>query len=296
MDLASWRKHIGYAVKNEGQWWGVCNEDGYPIYELVGKGTFPQSHLVASSAELNVRVQDGDRVLRDLVGDKLGEMDEDGRLVPASGPTRLLVLVRDGERQVATITHTVAAGKTAPSELTIHGVDLLDGLSWWPCPSVPVEWNPAKATKEFGMAVWRDYTTDESFTKYQQPRAMTRVPFATKIDKYVEEGPARTVVRNIIQDSFDAVNALKGWEPHAVVSYDGDTDTTPFVQVRINDDPVMDTVQETARQAGLSITVDLWWPGDPAVTVRTDTEGKTTTKKTWKQPMQVVHVREFKET
>lgn len=294
MDLAQWRKHIDQVVADEGKWWGVANEDGVPIVELVGKGTFPESHLVPSSAEFTVRVQEGDRVLDELVGDKLGEMDEDGRLVPASGPTRLLVSVQAGKRRAATITHTVVTGSTTPSSLTIHGVDLVDGLSWWPCPSVPVEWDPAKASQ--GLAKWKDYEQDESFTRYAVKRSLARVPFATRLSGYFEEGPARTVVRNIIQDSFDAVNALMGWDtPHAVVAFDDPPDTTPFVQVRVNDDTVADTVQETARQAGLTITVGLWWPGDAPVPVRTDQEGEQTTLKTWEQPIQVVHVHEFKE-
>lgn len=297
MDLEQWRKHIDQIVADEGQWWGVADEEGIPIYELVGVGTFPKSHITPSSAEFTVsHVQEGDRVLDDLVGNKLGEVDEDGRLTPASGPTRLLVLVRAGERRAATITHTIVAGKTVPSQVTIHGVDLVDGLSWWPCPSVPVEWNPTTSTKKLGMAVWETYTQDESFTRYAVPRTLTRVPFATRLTGYYEEGPARTVVRNTIQDAFDAVNALKDWQPHAVVAYDGGEDSTPFVQLRVNDDPIMDTVQETARQAGLTITVDLWWPGDDPVVVRSDQEGETTTTQLWDQPMQIVQVREFKET
>lgn len=286
MELAEWRKHIDQVVADEGEWVGVADENGYPIYELACTHDFPRSHLTPESVECTVNVQPGDRVLDDLVGEKLGETDKEGRLVPASGPTRLLILAREGTRQAATITHTVAAGGLSPTTLTIHGVDLLDGLAWWPCPSVPVEWTPDK---------WTTQTTDESGTTYKKPRDLAQVQLTTKLDGYTVDNTALTAVRIAIQDSFDAVNKLMGWkDPHAVVEFGG-TDTTPRALIRVNDDPVLDTVQETAQLAGLTIQVELWWPGDQPVTTRKDHDGKTTVDTTWKHPIQIVRVHTMQE-
>lgn len=282
LTLAEWRTHIDQVVADEGQWLGIADENGYPIYELAGTGTFPSSFLTAESAEVTVNVAPGDRVVDDLVGEQLGVTDAEGRLVPASGPTRLLVWVREGERLAATVTHTVASGGLSPTMLTIHAVDLLDGLAWWPCPSIPFEWERAE---------FKQWVTDESGTSYATPRQLARVHLTTKLDGYTVAKRARTAVRVLVQDSFDAVNTLLGWsDPHAVVAFDGGEDATPDVLIRVNDDPVLDTVQETCRQAGLSLRVGLWWPGDDPVAVRADHDGEATRSMSWPHPVQVVRV------
>ena len=289
MDINQWKSHIDTIVDDEGQWIGIADENGYPLYELHGQLKFPQAQLSASSAEMTVHVHPQDPILNDLVGNNLGATDKEGRLLPIAGPTRLLILTRGNTRRAALITHVIVGGTSTPSTVTIHAVDLLDGLASWPAPSIPVEWIHARNN-------WKQLSADESHTDYGQVYEVARVPFATKLLMYREEGPAKTVIRNIIQDSFDAVNALMGWgRPHAVVAYDGGKDTTAHVQMRINDDPVLDTVAETARQCGLAITVELWWPGDAAVTVRTDQEGTKTREQTWSHPIQIVRVEEFKE-
>lgn len=287
MDLSQWRKHIDRVVQDEGQWVGVADENGYPIYELVGKINFPESHLQAASAEITVNVEPGDRILDDLVGDSLGQMDAAGRLVPANGPARLLVLVRPGERRAAIVTHVVVTGQATPSQVTVHGVDLLDSLASWPCPSINLEgWE---------MAKWQQRKTDASGIRYGKVREMAQLQFATKLYRYAKRGTARDVLRVIVQDSFDSVNKLYGWdgEPHAVVVFGGAKDTSGEVALRISDDSVWETIAETARAAGLTIDVELWWPGDPAIQVRADHDGKQTKAKTFAHPVQVVRIEQL---
>lgn len=289
MDLTNWRKHIDRVVADEGQWLGILDENGLPLFELgsVISVAFPKTRLTASSVEVVISVQPGDRVLDELVGNGLGVQDVTGALVPANGPTRLLMMVRaDGQRRAATIIYTVVAGKSAPSTLTIHALDLLDGLAWWPCPSIPAEW------KRAGFSEWR---TDASGVAYAMPRSLAQVRLATKADGYTMDGQAVTTVRNLIQDSFDAVNKLYGWDkqPHAVVAYDSTTDTSDRVLIRVNDDPVLDTVASACKVAGVGIDVALWWPGDPAVYCRTG-NGKFAST-TWSHPVQIIHVDKLEE-
>lgn len=287
MDLSQWRKHIDRVVQDEGQWVGVADENGYPIYELVGKINFPESHLQAASAEITVNVEPGDRILDDLVGDSLGQMDAAGRLVPANGPARLLVLVRPGERRAAIVTHVVVTGQATPSQVTVHGVDLLDSLASWPCPSINLEgWE---------MAKWQQRKTDASGVRYGKMREMAQLQFATKLYRYAKRGTARDVLRVIVQDSFDSVNKLYGWQdsPHAVVAFGGAKDTSGEVALRISDDSIWETIAETARAAGLTIDVELWWPGDPAIQVRADHDGKQTKAKTFTHPVQVVRIEQL---
>lgn len=289
MELAEWRRHIDQVVEDEGQWFGILNENGYPIYEFGGivNVSFPETRLAASSVEATVNVAPGDRILDDLVGEGLGVVDDAGRLAPANGPLRMLCQIRPGERQVAYITHTVVEGTSSPSTLTIHGVDLLDALATWPCPSIPHEW---------GEHEFSEWSTDASNTKYATPRTLAQLPFATKADGYTVSGPARDTVRHLVQDSFDAVNALYGWsDAHAVVEFDGTPDISPRVVIRVNDDPVLDTVAEPARSAGLGIEVRLWWPGDKSVDTRSETVRGGWVHSSWSTPKLIVRVYEVEE-
>ena len=289
MELAEWRRHIDQVVKDEGQWFGILNEDGYPIYEFGGivNVSFPETRLAASSVEATVNVSPGDRILDDLVGEGLGEVDDAGRLAPANGPLRMLCQIRPGERQVAYITHTVVEGRGTPSTLTIHGVDLMDMLATWPCPSIPVEW---------GAHEFSEWTTDASNTKYTTPRTLAQLPFATKADGYTVSGSARDTVRHLVQDSFDAVNALYGWaDAHAVVEFDGTSDDSPRIVIRVNDDPVLETVAEPARSAGLGIEVRLWWPGDKPVNTRSETVRDGLDYSSWSTPKLIVRAYEVEE-
>lgn len=286
MDLVQWRKHIAQVVADEGEWIGVADENGYPIYELVGKINFPESHLQAASAEITVNVEPGDRILDDLAGDKLGVTDSAGRLVPANGPARMIVLERPGRRRAASITHVVVRGRSTPSEMTLHGVDLVDGLDCWPCPSVPRAWDEAE---------WSEWTTDASWEPYRKKRILSLVRFATQLFGYAKRGKARDLLRILVQDSFDSVNKLHGWSdnPHAVVAFGGEEDTSPESAIRISDDSVWATIAETARSSGLKVEVDLWWPGDDPIPVRADHDGKKIERKTFPHPIQVVRIEQL---
>lgn len=160
-------------------------------------------------------------------------------------------------------------------------------LATWPCPSIPVEW---------GEHEFSEWSTDASNTKYTTPRTLAQLPFATKADGYTVSGSARDTVRKLIQDSFDAVNDLYGWaDSHAVVEFDSTPDDSPRVVIRVNDDPVLDTVAEVARSAGLGIEVRLWWPDDAPVQVRTKREPVQVAQSTWPSPKLIVRVYEVKE-
>lgn len=285
MDLAQWRKHIDAVVRDEGQWVGILDEEARPILDVTSivSITAPEARLATSSVEVTVSVNDGAgmRLMEDLVADGLGQLDAEKRLVPASGPARFLCVARPGERLAYQVTHSVATGGLSPSQLTIHGVDLLDSLAWWPCPSIPATWAAAK------FSTW---VTDASGAVYAWPRRLAPVEFATAADGYTVRGPARDTIRHLIQDAYDAVNKAMGWDvPHAVVDFYGGPDTSPETIIRTDDSPIWDTIAEPAKQAGIAIEVDLWWPGDPPTRTRT-ADRKSTVATTWSHPMQIVRV------
>lgn len=283
MELAQWRKHIDQAVHDDGQWVGLLDEDGYPMMDFpaIVTVTAPKARSESSSVEIVVDVNAGGgrRLLDELVADGIGDTDAEKRLVPASGSTRLVCIVRPGGRLVYTVTHSVVEGRAAPSLLRINGVDLLDGLSWWPAPSVPRTWAEAE---------FRTMTTDASGAEYATPRDLAQVEFAQVADGYTVKDHAVTAIRKVIQDSFDATNQLMGWDdPHAVVDYSGGEDNSPELLIRTDDSSIWDTVAEPAMQSGVTLAVGLWWPGDIPVTVR---DGDSTTRREWDYPIQVVRV------
>lgn len=284
MDLDQWRSHIDYVVATEGQWIGLLDEDGWPLldFSAVVNVQAPETRMSASSVEVTVDVSAGGgrRLLDELIADGLGKQEPNARLVPAVGAARFICLTRQaGERIVARVVHTVVAGGASPVTMTVHGTDLTEGLAWWPCPSAPQYWRNAR---------FSDWTTDASYLQYRKARSLAKVQFSTDTLATTKRGTARDLIRDIIQDSFDAVNAARGWsgDPHAFVDY-GQTgrDMSPEVLIRIDDSYVWDTVAPTALQSGVSIEVDLWWPGDAPVRVRSGA------LRTWPNPVQIVKVR-----
>ncbi|HAT1360257.1 MULTISPECIES: hypothetical protein [Corynebacterium] len=291
MDFKSWRKHIDQVVEDEGYWVGLADENGYPLLDIppFESLTLPRTRLATSEFEFLVHAPAGSPINDDLVADGIGVQDQEGRLIPAKGPTRMLIVVTPGNPRLSYFVNISSlSGISAPDQLTVKGVDGLDCLAFWPGVSIPVE---------VEKATFSDWSTDASGIQYEKTRRLARVPLATVADGYTLYGKARTVIRRFIQDSFDAVNALMGWtgDEHAVVDFGGGPDTTSEIYLRTSDDYVWDTIAGPAKNSGLYVHVDLWWPGDPAVTVRKDRASGETVSKTWERPMLIVRVDTMKE-
>lgn len=252
-----YKRHIDHVVATHGQWVGLCDEEGWPIADItpVVALSAPEIRGDTASVEATVAVEPSSPLVAELIGDGLSAPLEDGQLTLAGEKARLLVVQRPDRRVAYTVTHTVAAGVSGPSQLTIHGVDLIEGLTMWPCPSIPAEW---------GRAKFSEWDTDASGQKYATSRELARVEFGTAVDGYTVRGPAVTVVRTLIQDSLDAVNDLMGWRerPHMVVHWPDEVDESDELLIRTSDDTVWETIAAPAHAAGLTIHVDLWWPGD----------------------------------
>lgn len=261
MSITQWRRHIDQVVNDEGQWIGLADENGYPFMDLPMPVSISAAELKLSSAtaELVAPVTPGDALMTELADGELGTQDSEGRLKANPGPARFLVVCRPNARLYYKITHVVLEGTSAPSTMTIHGEDLLSDLAFWPAPSIPVAWT------ESSFQTW---LSDASGIDYTTPRDLALIEMATAADGYTLRGPARDIIRTIIQDSFDAANTLMGWEPHAVVDHSDDPIPSPERLIRVTDDYILDTVSDPAVDSGVSIQVDMWWPGDPPITRR----------------------------
>lgn len=293
-DWSAWRSHIDQVVADHGQWVGLCDPDGVPVMDLPvstldARATMRQ----AANGELSMptigRFGQVHKAVDLLVADDLGAVDEDGELVPRTGPQMMLVVARRGGRSGYMITHPISPVDAfrPPERLTIPSVDLLSSLEFWPAPSVPSSWLP-----EF------DDWTEDAAGPYDVPRVYAPVEFAAAADGYTIGGTAEEpmsaemVVKTTIQDSLDAVNHMMGWtgDEHMVVDWEPSGLPSPPALVRVDDRPLLDTVQDVAANAGINISVDLWWPGDGAVLVRdADREGAALT--VWDRPIGVVRVR-----
>lgn len=280
MNWEEWRKHINDVVSSRGQWVGLADGDGVPIIEFPPHESLsaPEARLAPSELQLRVGVRGGaapvHAVVDELVADNLGATDSEGRLVIVPDVPRLVVVEREGGRQGFFITHVVAEGESeAPSILTVNGVDMLDYLWAHPCPSTPVTWKDN----------WQTITEDAA-QEWAKPRELTAMEMATRADGYTVRGPADQVLRDLIQDSFDAVNTQNGWadDPHLIVDVSGGV-SAPEVLIRTSDESIGDTIAQPALQAGVSVSVYLWWPGDAPIETRTGL-------KTFTHPVGVVRV------
>lgn len=273
-----WQAHITQVVADEGQWVGLADENLVPLMDMppVVSLSAPQARLASSSVEATFMWTEA--VGAELVGDGLQVQD------PVDLPTRFLVIARPGDRRAYTITHCVAHGQSEPSTVTVHGVDLTEMLAWWPAPSAPIAWVPN----------WQDFTTDASMIAYDTPRHLTWVEMGQKATNTTFREAAATNIRNRIQDSFDAVNEVMGWsqDPHAVVEYPTGVDRSPELMIRMADDYLWDTLSAPAMNAGVTITVDVWWPGDKPMRVRRrqgqDNQTALFEERSWPHPMLIV--------
>lgn len=218
-----------------------------------------------------------------LVDKNLGVYDERGLIQPQTDELFMVNVCRRGQRLTYFIPDREAAGVESPETVSIEGMHLMTGLSFLPCPSVPKTWLPR--FEQWG---------EDAAGKYRTPRDYAPVEIATKADGYTVTGPAERTIQRLIQDSLDAVNKAYGWssDPAYVVDMSSTSRLSPVVNIRITDDSIWDTVAPVAMLAGVDIDVDMWWPGDDPVPVRTGRSPEEVTLTTWAKPVGIVKVRQ----
>lgn len=260
--MFDWQAHIAAVVGERGQWLGVTDEDGWPVADVppvVDLKAPVQRHAVAS---LEVTVPVTRPLLELLAGRGFDEinLDAEGRIIPDTSPARLLVVAREGSREAFVVESiTLEGGADEPETMVIRAAGVLDFLDSWPCPSVPVSWR---------NAVFEQRSRDAA-ASWGRPVDVAPVEMADSADGYTVAGAAVPAIRGLIQDSLDAVNQLCGWpDPHMVVDFAASPVEGDAVLIRVADGSVWDTIAEPARLAGVTVTVDVWWPWDGGITTR----------------------------
>lgn len=266
MNIEQWQAHIDANVDALGEWIVLCDGDGIPVCDFppAESVSVPRTRLGIVDQEVVIpargRIAPTNGVVDRLVADGLGVFDEQGYLVPATGGDFMVVVARPGLRLAFMVVFARAEGPAdAPATLTIGGVPLADMLDCHPCPSIPSTWDG-----EF--TEWKE----DAGGPYRSPRLLAPVEMATRADGYTMTGPAVTVIRDLCQDSFDAVNELNGWtdDPHLVVDYGPTAGEGPRLVLQIQDEPLWQTIVGAAENAGVNVWVELWWPGDAPFHVR----------------------------
>lgn len=299
-EWTKWRTTIDAYIADRGVWVGLLNEDWEPITTLAPRaGTFNETDTRLAPPEVSFDA-DGQRdgepslIVDELVAEDLGVFDERGRFIAKYGDARSVCVQRAGERQRQAyfLPYTDATTTEVVEDLHLEGAGLLSLLDAWPAPSIPETWRG-------GFKV----NYENAGGRYKVPREYSLFEMSTRVDGYTVAGPAETAIRTVIQDSLDAVNAHMnakyGWasRPHLVVDWSDTGRTSPEVLIPVQDDYLLPTVSDTACVAGVNVSVDLWWPGDAAVRVRTSKPGTrhVTGSRTWAHPIGVVRVEQIEE-
>lgn len=266
MLIEDWKRHIDQVVADVGEWVGLADANGVPLCDLppAESVSAPETRLAVDNREVVIpargRIAPTNSAVEALVAKHLGQFDETGALAPATDGDYMVIVARPGLRLAFNVVFARAEGPSdAPNKLTIGGVSLDDLLEAHPAPSVPLAWHTSKLEK------W----TEDAGGKYAKPRQLGAVEMATKADGYTLTGPAVEVIRELCQDSFDAVNAMYGFkDPHLVVDYGTPTAKGERITIQVQDDALWPTMLAAAESAGVNVHVELWWPGDAAFPVR----------------------------
>ena len=286
------RKQVDNIIETHGTALVLCHDNGEPVEDskILPPPISMEAHDTRLGAgELSLTLPAvGKRgqalpFVDHLVDKNLGVYDERGVITPQTDELFMVVVCRRGQRLTYFIPDREASGVESPETVTIEGTHLLTGLSFLPCPSVPKTW----------LDRFEQWDQDAA-GMYRTPRDYAPVEIATKADGYTATGQAERTIQRLIQDSLDAVNTAYGWsaDPAYVVDMASTGRLSPVVNIRITDDSIWDTVAPTAMLAGVNIDVDMWWPGDDPVLVRTSRSPEKFELTTWDKPVGIVKVRQ----
>lgn len=278
VDWDSFKKHRERIARDHGTYVGLLNEDGEPLFDCppLVFGTAPKTRNVPVSARLQFVVKDVDGLEHPMVADLLGKeasgawfaTDSEGRVVKTSlDATRFLLVERpDSPRRVYRFTHgTAQGGIDSPSLLECHGFDMLKMLYLIPGFSAP--------TTITGD--WTEFTRDwagpeNQAITFKKPRYLQGMMMMTVADGGTVEGPAESVIRQVITESITAAMRAQGvTDAPIVVDQTATGLDSPHILLRPTDDPLLDEVTAKANDAGVHIDAYMWLPGDAQVSGHT---------------------------
>lgn len=281
--------HREQVARDQGQWIGILNADGEPMFDAPPLMSLSAPKIrnspAAVKAVFGIRSRRGvvHAMVDELVGEDLGRVTAEGALKVSAKATRFVAVERPGGvRRVYRVAYSRVQGQgTAPVLLEVHGNDLVKFLSLFSAMSAPTTWTDNWTT------FTRDWVGPEGQEiVFNQPRDLTGMKMVTVADGATVEGPAEATIRRVISESLKASFRVAGVvdDPPIVVSPVGSGVVSPHVLIRPTDQILWDEVAPVAAAAGVVITASMWLPGDQ---LETDLD--------LDKPTIVVHVRQSEE-
>lgn len=270
IDWDAHRLHRQQVAHDQGQWVGLLNENGEPLFDAppMTNLSAPQFRNAPGSLRATFSTQSPRGIIHpiidELIGEGLGQVDAEGALQISSEHTRFLAFERaGGARRVYRVSHSVVSGLgEAPSLIEVHGNDLLKMLSLFSAMSAPTTWGDQWTT------FTRDWVGPEGQEiTFEHPRDLMGMKMVTVADGATIEGPAEPTIRRLISESLEASFRVAGVadDPPIVVNPAGSGVPSPRVLIRPTDQILWEEVAPVAAAAGVVISASMWWPGDPAV-------------------------------
>ncbi|MDO5534168.1 MAG: hypothetical protein Q4F65_05915 [Propionibacteriaceae bacterium] len=262
IDWAGHRLHRQAVIADDGQWVGLLDEDGVPMLSMPPLVSLdaPETRNAPEEMRATVRVVSRSGLVHptvsELIADRLGVLDAEGRLEPAANDTRMVAVERaGGKRSVYKVTHCVAeGGSDAPSTMEVHAMGVLDLLDAIPCWSVPLSitgtWH--RLDRDWGQ-------------EWVRERDVQMLEMAAQADGFTVDGPADVVVHRLISESLAATYrgvGIAADEPIRALPLAADRPPSPRALVRPDDASIWATVAPVAATAGLTVSARMWWPGD----------------------------------
>lgn len=261
------RAHREQVQQDRTRWVGLLDENFIPFLELpqLTDYSWPESRGSISSVQMTmlVRTPSGGvhAVVDELVAENLGRTDKVGKLIPVTGPARLVRVERLGWKpRTMLVTHVVVEGDAwAPHTLTIHGTDMLGYLDLLPCPSNPSTW-----TGQFTRFT-RDWVGPADVMEtFERPRDLADMKMWVTAEDAAVEGAADQVIFQIIQRSLAAVHRVAGITrnyPYVVTLEPRESDSPKRILLPA-DQTIWQELGEEALISGVTLRAELWWPGD----------------------------------
>lgn len=258
IDWINHAKHRDYVAQKEGQWIGILDGSGNPVFDLPHPidMSASEARLSPESLKVSIPIEGENGVLHPvtdlLLGSHLGIIDN-GTFQPANGSTYIIVVQRaNGEQWAGKIKFATAqGGALKPTVLTIHALNVLDVLGELPCPASNEAWRNAP------------YQTmrNDPAVAFEKSREISLLTLANSADGFSEKGEAEPLIRRIITEAIGTVSKHSGWkQPHVVVDQTPSGESTPSITVRLTDSSIWDTVVEYALLAGVNIRARLVFP------------------------------------
>ena len=274
-DWDSHKKHRAQVVADFGQWIGLLDENGQPICDLPQPLTMTAPRGRGSVGSFQATFDLGDETgglshpaVRALIDDTMGVTDGTGHVTPTSH-TRIIVIERaTGRRQAYEVAQRKSKTMAGTHHvMEINGADMVGKLSRIPIMSMPASW-----TALTGNYAWADITNAWADADITIPMngdyEAKRITLAKRATGGFTQGgtePGEQTLWRVLDESIRAAFTLAGTRA-GIVAVKPETSLVDPMLIKPSDGDVWTELSARATAAGITISSDWWFPGDPQPT------------------------------